>query len=78
MGSNFAYTTTTGNQIPGVANTLNGGYNEQGERPQSESPSTVPAGGAGDAALANVLHAEAVMSAMMVAGAAVLGAAVVL
>ena len=43
-GSDFAYVTTTGNQIPGIAATLSGGYNDPAERPNSQVTVTAKGG----------------------------------
>ncbi|PWN36647.1 uncharacterized protein FA14DRAFT_169621 [Meira miltonrushii] len=42
-GSDFGYVTTTGNQIPGIAATLSGGYNNPAERPDSQITVTASA-----------------------------------
>lgn len=47
-GSNFAYVTTTGNQIPGIAATLSGGYNDPAERPNSQVTVTASSRGGGN------------------------------
>lgn len=50
-GSNFAYITTTGNQIPGIAATLSGGYDDPAERPNSQVTVTAGSNGKGNSGL---------------------------